>query len=107
MSNKVTAGRDFLGDFAPDFAKYNDDILFGEVWANDILSPKERSITTITALVTKGSFEQLGYHLSKGRENGTTKEEVSALITQLTFYVGWPNAWSAFNIVKEVWRDNE
>lgn len=105
MSEKVTAGRDVLGEFAPDFAKFNDDILFGEVWANESLDVKTRSIITVTALITKGAFEQLGFHLNKAKENGVSKEEISALITHLSFYVGWPNAWSAFNQAKEIWND--
>ncbi|HEY0221754.1 MAG TPA: carboxymuconolactone decarboxylase family protein [Lactovum miscens] len=104
MSEKVTAGRDTLGEFAPDFAKYNDDVLFGEVWVDKTLPPKTRSIITVSALITKGAFEQLSFHLIKAKENGVTKDEISSLITHLSFYVGWPNAWSAFSQAKEIWK---
>lgn len=57
MAEKVTAGRDALGEFAPDFAKFNDDILFGEVWNDETLSPKTRSIITVSALIAKGAFD--------------------------------------------------
>ena len=106
MANKQTAGHDQLGDFAPQFAHFNDDVLFGEVWADEAsLSPRDRSFLTVTALITKGAFEQLPYHLKTTKQNGITKAEISAAITQLAFYVGWPNAWSAFNLAKQIWTD--
>ncbi|EKF51163.1 carboxymuconolactone decarboxylase family protein [Lactococcus garvieae] len=107
MTEKITAGRDLLENFAPDFARYNDDILFGEVWADATLSPKIHSIITLSALLSKGATEQLTFHLKKAKENGMTKDEVAALITQLAFYVGWPNAWSAFNQAKEIWNERK
>lgn len=103
---KVTAGRDLLGDFAPKFAELNDDVLFGQVWSREKeFAPRDRSIVTVTALITGGNFEQLLFHLNKAKENGVTKEEIAEIITQLAFYVGWPKAWSAFNIAKEIYKD--
>ncbi|KMV75891.1 hypothetical protein PSAG_04736 [Fusobacterium animalis D11] len=103
---KVTAGRDILGEFAPKFAEVNDDVLFGEVWSReDKLSAKLRSIVTISALISGGNIEQLPYHIEKGKENGVTKEEIAEIITHVAFYVGWPKAWSAFNITKEIYKD--
>lgn len=107
MIEKVTAGQDNLGDFAPEFAAYNDEILFGEVWENPTLAPKNRSIITLSALISKGATEQLSFHFHRAKENGISKEEVSALITHLAFYVGWPNAWSAFNIAKEIYKEKK
>lgn len=104
MAEKQTAGRDQLGDFAPKFAELNDDVLFGQVWSREKeLKPRDRSMITVTALITKGAFEQLPYHMQTAKKNGVTKEEIVEVITQLAFYVGWPNAWSAFNIAKKVW----
>ena len=99
-----TAGRDRLGDFAPDFARYNDDILFGEVWSrNDILSLHDRSIVTISALVGAGVIDSsLKYHIMTAKKNGVTKDEMVEIITQLGFYAGWPKAWAAFGMAKEV-----
>lgn len=103
---KQTAGRDQLGDFAPIFAELNDDVLFGQVWSREQeLSPKLRSIVTVTALMTQGSFEQLGYHLTTAKKNGVTKEEIAEIITHVAFYIGWPKAWSAFNRAKTIWED--
>lgn len=105
MAEKQTAGRDQLGDFAPKFAELNDDVLFGQVWSREKeLKPRDRSMITVTALITKGAFEQLPYHMQTAKKNGITKEEIVEVITQLAFYVGWPNAWSAFNIAKKVWN---
>ncbi|MCP9328703.1 carboxymuconolactone decarboxylase family protein [Liquorilactobacillus satsumensis] len=107
MQKKQTAGQDALGHFAPKFAQLNDDVLFGQVWSReDQLSARDRSLTTIVALITSGAFEQLTYHLKKGKENGLTQTEIIEVITQLAFYVGWPKAWSAFNLAKEVYSPN-
>lgn len=100
-----TAGRDNLGEFAPDFARYNDDILFGEVWSkNDVLPLHDRSIVTVSALIASGVVDSsLKYHLQSARNNGVTKAEMAEIITQLGFYAGWPKAWAAFNMAKEVY----
>ena len=89
-----TAGRDALGEFAPDFARYNDDILFGEVWSkNDVLPLRERSIVTVSALVASGVIDSsLKYHIESAKKNGVTKAEMAEVITQLGFYAGWPKA---------------
>lgn len=102
---KQTAGRDSLGDFAPKFAQLNDDVLFGEVWSREKELPtKERCIITVTALVTKGIFDNsLKYHMANAKNNGVTKTEIAEILTHLAFYIGWPNAWAAFPIAKEVW----
>ena len=103
---KQTAGKESLGKFAPKFAQLNDDVLFGEVWSReDKLSARDRSVVTISALIFGGNFEQLKYHIAHGKENGITKEEISEIITHIAFYVGWPKAWSAFNIAKEVYGE--
>ena len=105
---KQTAGHDSLGEFAPEFARLNDDILFGEVWSReDKLSLKYRSIVTISALIGKGIIDSsLKYHLMTARKNGVTKTEMAEILTHIAFYAGWPNAWAAFNMVKEVYADD-
>ena len=109
MAKKIvqTAGRDVLGEFAPDFARYNDDILFGEVWSrNDVLSLHDRSLITISALVASGVIDSsLKYHIQTAKSNGVTKDEMVEAITQLGFYAGWPKAWAAFRMAKEVYVD--
>lgn len=103
MANKQTAGREQLGEFAPKFAELNDDVLFGDIWAREEeLSPRDRSMITVSALIAGGNVEQLTPHLHKAKENGLTKEKIAEIITHLSFYAGWPKAWSAFQIAKEI-----
>ena len=106
---KQTAGRDSLGSFAPKFAQLNDDILFGEVWSReDKLSLKIRSVVTLTALISKGITDNsLQYHLQTAKANGVTRTEMAEILTHLSFYAGWPNAWAAFRMAKEVYADTE
>ena len=109
MAVKQTAGRDALGEFAPKFAELNDDVLFGEVWSQEELLPlKTRSIVTITALISKGITDSsLKYHLAAAKANGVTKTEMAEILTHLAFYAGWPNAWAAFRMAKEVYDGSE
>jgi 4-carboxymuconolactone decarboxylase len=106
---KQTAGRDALGEFAPKFAELNDDVLFGEVWSRtDKLSLRDRSIVTVTALVSSGIIDSsLTYHLQEAKKNGVTRTEIAEILTQVAFYAGWPKAWGAFRQAKEVWNDSE
>ncbi len=106
---KQTAGRTKLGNLAPKFAELNDEVLFGEVWSReDKLSLRDRSMITISALMAQGLFPQLKSHFDLGRKHGITKEEAVEIVTQLAFYSGWPKAWSAFELIKEVYgEDNE
>lgn len=106
--NKIvqTAGRDALGDFAPDFAHYNDDVLFGENWNNTDIDLKTRSLLTVTALVSMGITDSsLTYHLQNAKNHGVSKAEIAAAITHIAFYAGWPKAWGAFRLAKEVWKE--
>jgi len=102
---KQTAGRDNLGDFAPQFAALNDDVLFGEVWdREEQLSPRDRSLVTVASLLTQG-VPQLEAHLKMAKQNGVTKEEIVEVITHLAFYTGWPKAWSAFSLAQEIFDE--
>lgn len=102
-----TAGRDVLGSFAPQFAHFNDDILFGENWNNKDLSVKTRSIITVVALMSQGITDSsIKYHLQNAKNHGVTKEEIAAVITHTAFYAGWPKAWATFNLAKEIWQDD-
>ena len=108
MKIKQTAGRDALNDFAPEFARLNDDILFGELWSRDELPLKTRSIITISALVSKGLIDvSFRHHLEMAKKNGATRQEMAEILTHLAFYAGWPNAWAAFRMAKEVYADGD
>ncbi len=105
---KQTAGRNALGEFAPKFAELNDDVLFGEVWSRtDKLPLRDRSIVTVTALVSSGIIDSsLTYHLQEAKKNGVTRSEIAEILTQVAFYAGWPKAWGAFRQALEVWKDS-
>lgn len=104
-----TAGRDQLGNFAPKFAELNDDVLFGEVWSRtDKLGLRDRSLVTITSLISQGITDNsLTYHLQSAKNNGITRTEIAEIITHIGFYAGWPKAWAAFNLAKNVWAEDE
>lgn len=106
---KQTAGRDALGEFAPKFAELNDDVLFGEVWSReDKLSPRDRSLVTVAALMGSGILDSsLKYHIMHAKENGVTAEEMAEAITHIAFYAGWPKAWAAFNYAKEIYAEDK
>lgn len=101
-----TAGRDAMSEFAPKFAELNDDVLFGEVWSRtDKLSLRDRSLITVTALVASGITDSsLKYHIGEAKKNGVTREEIAEALTHVAFYGGWPKAWPALRMAKEVYE---
>ena len=103
-----TAGRNALGEFAPEFAHYNDDVLFGENWNNQDIDVKTRSIITVVALMAQGITDSsLKFHLQNAKAHGVTQKEIAAIITHAAFYAGWPKGWAVFNLAKEVWEPGE
>lgn len=109
MAKKVTAGRDELSNFAPEFAHLNDDILFGEVWSReDKLSLRDRSLITVVALISSGVIDSsLKFHILNAKNNGVSKEEFAEAITHIAFYVGWPKAWAAFRMAKDIYEESD
>ncbi len=107
MAVKQTAGREALGEFAPKFAELNDDVLFGEVWSREErLSLRDRSLVTVVSLMSQGLVDSsFQYHLQNAKNNGITREEIAEILTHAAFYAGWPKAWAAFRMAKEVWTD--
>ncbi len=99
-----SAVQKMLGDFAPKLVQVTDDVLFGDVWAREELSPRDRSLITVAALIAGGNTEQLPFHLKKARENGLTETEIVEVITHLAFYCGWPRAMSAILVAKEIFN---
>lgn len=103
---KQTAGRAALGEFAPKFAELNDDVLFGEVWSREQeLSLRDRSIVTVVSLMAQGLVDSsFQYHLQTAKKNGVSHSEMAEILTHAAFYVGWPKAWAAFRMAKEVYE---
>ena len=88
MAEKIvqTAGRDALGEFAPEFAHFNDDVLFGENWNNQDIDLKTRSLITVVALMVQGiTGISLKYHLANAKNHGISQKEMAAAITHKEF----------------------
>jgi len=103
MSDRdVKKATDELKDLAPDYAQLTQDVLFDDVWKRPPLSPRDKSLITVTVLVALNRIEQVEFHLKKAMENGLAKEELAAAITHIAFYAGWPTAASGLNHLKKV-----
>ncbi len=105
MHDEPTAARESFGDIAPTFAEFTDKMLFGDVWRRPNLSPRDRSLITVAALVALYRINELPFHLAKALENGVTRDEIVEVITHLAFYSGWPTASSAVQIARRVFGE--
>jgi 4-carboxymuconolactone decarboxylase len=101
-SGQPTPAQRLMGDFSPKLAQLTDDVLYGDVWARPQLSPRDRSLVTISALIAMNRPDQLRSHLARARANGVTEDEIVETITHLAFYAGWPSAITAVTVAKEV-----
>ena len=104
-SQGQTPAQKMIGDFAPKLVSLTDDVLFGDVWERKELTPRDRSLITVAALIAGGNSEQLPFHLNKAKENGLTETDLKEVITHLAFYAGWPKAMSALTVAKQVFED--
>jgi 4-carboxymuconolactone decarboxylase len=91
-----------FGPITPSLVQYTTDVLFRDLWLRPGLAPRDRSLVTVSALVATGQVAQIGYHLNRALDNGLTREEAGEVLGHLAFYAGWPNAFSAAPVVKEV-----
>jgi len=96
------AAQDVVRTVAPALIDYTESVLFGDLWERPGLSPRDRSLATVAALIALGRTEQLPAHLTRGLNNGLTWEEIGELITHLAFYGGWPAAMSAGRVAAAV-----
>ncbi|MGI8840703.1 MAG: carboxymuconolactone decarboxylase family protein [Caulobacteraceae bacterium] len=101
---KPTAARKSFGDIAPALATYTDEIVFGDLWERTELSPRDRSLVTVAALIAGYRTNELPFHLKKAIENRVTKDELIEAITHLAFYAGWPAANTAVQIARMVFE---
>lgn len=91
-----------FGKVAPGVVKYTTDALFRDLWLRPGLAPRERSMVTVSALVAAGQVAQVSFHLNRAMDSGLSKQEAGEMLTQLAFYAGWPNVFSAMPVFKEV-----
>lgn len=102
MSASMVTGREHQSNHPQKFNELTDNILFGDMWARPQLTPRERSLATVAALVALYRLEQLPFHLQRALDNGLSADELAEVITHLAFYSGWPTAASALNLLSEL-----
>ncbi|NIG36084.1 4-carboxymuconolactone decarboxylase [Pantoea sp. ICBG 828] len=101
-AKRVEVAEKSAGSVSPALVKYTTDVLFRSLWLRPDLSPRDRSMVTVSGLIANGQVNQIGFHLNKAMDNGLTREQVGELIAQVAFYAGWPNAFSAVPVVQDV-----
>lgn len=103
-SKELSTAQKLVGDFAPKLAELTDGVLFGDVWERAELSKRDRSLVTVAALIANGNTEQLTGHLKRAKDNGLSETELAEVIIHLAFYAGWPRAFSAVKVAREVFE---
>ena len=104
LKDRPTRAQQLMGDVAPKLAELTDNVLFGDVWERPVLSKRDRSLVTVSALIALNRPDQLRSHLTLALQNGVTQDEVVEAITHLAFYSGWPNAVTAVGVAREVFQ---
>ena len=99
---RVSGVEQQFGNVAPGLLQYTTDVLFRDLWLRPDLAPRDRSVVTISPLIAAGQVAQITYHLNRAMDNGLTQEQAGEVITQVAFYAGWPNAFSALPVAKDV-----
>ena len=103
-SKELSTAQKLVGDFAPKLADLTDNVLFGDVWERTELSKRDRSLVTVAALIANGNTEQLTGHLKRAKDNGLSETELAEVIIHLAFYAGWPRAFLAVKVAREVFK---
>lgn len=101
-AQRAVSVQDQFGSSFPGVVQYTTDVLFRDLWLRPDLAPRDRSLVTISALIASGQTAQLAPHLNRAMGNGLTQTEAAEAITQLAFYVGWPNVFSAMPVARDV-----
>jgi len=93
-----------FGALFPGIVRNTTELLFRDLWLRPALAPRDRSLVTVSALIAAGQVAQVTYHLNRAMDNGLTQEQASEMVTHLAFYAGWPNAFSALPVMKDVFE---
>ena len=105
MTHEVVKPRNPFADIAPALADYTDNVLFGDVWKRPQLSPRDRSLATVSCLIALYRVNEMPFHFNRALENGVTRDELIEVITHLAFYAGWPVASTAIQIARRVFEE--
>ena len=103
-AQRATRVSEQFGTVAPGLVQYTTDLLFLDLWLRPALASRDRSLVTVSALIAAGQVAQVSYHLGRAMDNGLTQAQAGEAITHLAFYAGWPNAFSALPVAKEVFE---
>jgi 4-carboxymuconolactone decarboxylase len=103
-AKRAAAVEQQFGNVAPGIVQYTTDVLFRDLWLRPDLVPRDRSLVTVSALIASGQSAQITYHLNRAMDNGLAREQAAEVVTHLAFYAGWPNAFSALPVVKDVFE---
>jgi len=101
-AQRATLVQEQFGSSFPGVVQYTTDVLFRDLWLRPDLTPRDRSLVTISALIANGQVAQLAPHLNRAMDNGLTEAQAAEVITHLAFYAGWPNVFSALPVAKDV-----
>ena len=105
MAHERTPAQKAYADVAPDFAELSDRVLFGEVWERPGLSPRDRSLVTVAALIATYRHNELPGHVARALANGVTKNKLVETVIHLAFYAGWPTANTAIPVLRQAFAD--
>ncbi len=101
-SQRAARNQESFGTVSPGVLQFTTDLLFKDLWLRPDLTPRDRSLVTVSALIASGQVAQIPYHLNRAMDNGLAKSQASEVLTHLAFYAGWPNVFSALPVVKGV-----
>jgi 4-carboxymuconolactone decarboxylase len=104
-AQRASRVQESAGPISPGLVLFTGNLLFKDLWLRPDLAPRDRSLVTVSSLIASGQFAQVTFHLGKAMDNGLTKAEASEVLTQVAFYAGWPNAFSAVPVFKNVFDE--
>jgi 4-carboxymuconolactone decarboxylase len=93
-----------IGAVSPALEHYTKEALMHGLWKRAELSPRDRSIVTVAALIARMQSNEMPYYFALALDNGVKPGELSEIITHLAFYSGWPNAMAAVSVAREIFR---
>jgi 4-carboxymuconolactone decarboxylase len=106
-TQRATQVNNNFGHVSPGLVQNTTDLLFRELWLRPALAPRDRSLVTVSSLIASGQVAQITYHLNRAMDNGLTQAQASEVLTHVAFYAGWPNAFSALPVVKEIFEKRQ